>query len=148
MDERERMEMYRIEHYAFWALYWSQAVSLVGHKLILDEPFMEHAWEWSVFLIVSVWLVIIDIRKGNYDYYTEPGWRSYLVYSVVTSLVFGAVGIGAGIYKGWIDSARDAVITGAVEVPFLFAVCYATLALCGTLAKRRRKKLEEAYEEE
>ncbi len=148
MDEREQMEMYREEHYAFWVLYWAQAVSLAIRKLILDEPFIDHAWEWGVFLAVSVWLIIISIRKGNYDYYTEPGWKSYLAYSVVFSLLFGAVAIGAGVYKGWIESVGDALLISVIEVPFLFVVCYGALAAVGTLAKRRRKKLEEAFDEE
>lgn len=148
MDEREQMEMYRMEHYAFWMLYWAQAASLVVHKLILDEPFINHAWEWSVFIAVSVWLIIVDIRRGNYDFYTEPGWRSYLIYAVGCSLFFGAVAIGSGIYKGWIESAKDALLVGVIEVPFLFIICYGALAAVGTLVKRRRKKLEEEFDEE
>lgn len=148
MDERERAEMYKNEHYAFWLLYCGQAISLIARGIFLGESFWNHAWEWGVFLAVSIWLVISDMRRGNYDYYTEPGWKSYLAYSLGFSLLFDAVSVAAGIYKGWIVSVRAACIAGMVEFVFLFALCYAGLAVCGTLSKRRRKKLEEELDDE
>lgn len=148
MDERERMEMYQNEHYAFWILYIGMVVGLVGRSLFLGELLSQHIWEWLVFFVASLWLICADFRKGNYDSFTKPGWRSYLLYALIFSVIFTVVAVASSAYKGWIDSVRDAFLVGAIEFVFLFVLTYAAVAAFGELTRRRRRKLEESFDEE
>lgn len=148
MDERERMEMYRIEHYGFWILYAGVAISLIGRSLFLGESILEHMWEWTVFMAASLWMLFADFRRGNYDSFTRPGWRSYLFYSGVFSVIFTIISIAASVYKGWIDSVRDVCIAGLVEFVFLFVLLYVTVGIFGELTRRRQRKLEDSLDDE
>lgn len=148
MDERERMEMYQNEHYAFWILYAGMAIGLIGRGLFLGEPFSQHVWEWLVFFVASLWLLFADFRRGNYDCFTKPGWRSYLLYASVFSVIFTVIAVASSVYKGWIDSVRDACLVGVIEFVFLFALTYASVAAFGELTRRRRRKLEESLDDE
>lgn len=148
MDERERMEMYRIEHYGFWILYAGVAISLIGRSMFLGESILEHMWEWIVFMVVSLWMLFADFRRGNYDSFTRPGWRSYLFYSGVFSVIFTMISLAASVYKGWIDSVRDAWIAGLVEFVFLFVLLYVTVGAFGELTRRRQRKLEDSLDDE
>lgn len=148
MDERERMEMYQSEHYAFWILWIGMAIGLVARILFLGEPLLQHAWEWLVFMAASCWLLVADLKRGHYDCFTEPGWRSYLLYAGVSSVVFTGISVASGVYKGWIENVREACIAGAVELVFLFVLVYVTVAGFGELSRRRSRKLQESLEDE
>lgn len=148
LDERQRMEMYQCEHYAFWILYIGMAIGLVGRSVFLGMPVSRYVWEWIVFMAASIWLLFADFRRGNYDYFTKPGWRSYLFYTGIFSVIFTGISIAASVYKGWIDSVKAACVVGLVEFAFLFVLLYVTLAAFGELTKRRSRKLEEAFEDE
>lgn len=148
LDEREQLEMYKNEHYAFWFLYVVLVVGLVVRTFFFDATLLEYAWEWFAFLAVSIWLVAADFCRGNYDYFTRPGWKSYLMYSVIFSVLFTAIQVAMGVYKGRIDSIQVGCMAGLTEFVFLFVLTYAALAVFGEATKRRRKKLEESYDDE
>lgn len=148
LDERERMDMYRRGYYGFWVLWTAMAIGLVVRTALLEAAFLDFAWEWTVFMAVSIWMVAADLKSGVYDRFTEPGWKSYLFYSLVFSVVFTAVSLGGGVYRGWITTIRSACIAGLVEFAFLFLLLYVILAAYGVAARRRRRKLEEEFDDE
>lgn len=143
VDERERMEMYRNEHYIFWFFFWALTLKILVYKLILIASWREYICELVILMVGSVWMVFLDFKDGHYDYHTTPGWKSYLLYTIGFSAFFTAFMVGGGIYRGWLENMREIVIVGAVEFAVFFAIIYATMAATGTITKWRRKRLEE-----
>lgn len=143
VDERERAEMYRNEHYAFWFLFWALAVKVLVYRGILMAPLREYIWELAALLLVCLGLGICDLRYGHYSYHFTPGWRAYLMYSVGFALLFTGVMVAGGIYRQWIVTPREIAVVAAVEFLFMFALLYVLMIIVGAMTKWRRKKLEE-----
>ena len=78
-DERERLEMYRNEHYIFWFWFWTLGMGVVAEKFIMKLPWHNYIVEFIIFLTGATAMAVLDLRDGHYDWYTEPGaagWRS------------------------------------------------------------------------
>ena len=143
VDERERMEMYRNEHYVFWFMWWATAVGILVRKYFFDVTFRQDAWIIAIFLITSVGLAYMDLRDGHYDCYTKPGWKSYLLYSIAFSLFFTGLVLVHGFRNGWYTSVQTIFVVGALTEIVLFIFLYVLMVCVGTLTKKRRRKLEE-----
>lgn len=148
LDERELMEMYKTEHYAFYFLYFAIIGDMLVKAYFLDVPGSMYTWEVASIFLVSVWIIFSDFRRGNYDYFTEPGWRSYSLYALASAAFFTGILILSNIRRGWIRTTRQGLLAGAIVFFFLFVCCYGVLAVFGGLTKRRRKRLEEQFDEE
>lgn len=148
VDERERMEMYKVEHYMFWFVFWALLVSIFGQLVFLRASFGQVAGEWIVFMLMAVGTVIGEFKGGHYDYVSRPGWRSYLAYSAGGSGAVVILILLNGVMRGYYDSVGDAVLVAVISGGVMFVILYASLAAGGQIIKRRRKKLEEEFEDE
>ncbi len=148
LDEREELEMYRSEHKMFWFMFWVLVIGTLAQKFILHAPLGQYAWEGILLLVVSIWSLVVDFRHGIYDTVSRPGWRSYLGYALVFSIVFTAIIVYSGWSKGWLTTPREIGIAALVEWMFFFLLMYAALAVWGTLTQYRRKKLERQFQDE
>lgn len=145
VDERERMEMYRIEHYMFWFVFYALLVCIFGQMIFMKASFGQVAGEWMVFMLMAVGTLIGEWKGGHYDYVSRPGWKSYLAYSVGGTAVVVILMLLNGIVQGYYDSAGDAALAAAVFGGSVFVLLYLSLAIGGELIKKRRKKLEEEF---
>lgn len=148
VDEREQMEMFRVEHYMYWVTFWALFASIFGQLILMRAAFLQVAGEWTVFMVMAIGLVIGDMKGGHFDYRHQPGWKYYLVYSLIAAV--GAMGLvlANGLVRGYYGSVSDAwfsVLMVGVEV---LVLTFAAMAAAGTFVKYRRKKLEAEYEED
>ena len=75
VDEREQMEMFRIEHYMYWFTFWALLISILVQLIFMDALFRQVAGEWTVFLLMAAGLLIGELAGGHFDYNTRPGWK-------------------------------------------------------------------------
>ncbi|MBS6397385.1 MAG: hypothetical protein KH452_09600 [Clostridiales bacterium] len=148
MDEREKMELYTIEHYMYWMVFWGLVISIFWQQIAMKAPFQQFAAEWIIFMIMAVGSVILEVRKGIYDEHSEPGWRSYLVYSLIFTAVFTILLLANGCRQGWYARWSDMLLAGGITAISLFVLIYGSLAVMGGLVKRRRRKLEAGLDED
>lgn len=147
IDERERMEMFKVEHYFFWFAFWGLLAALLIQQLFLGLDFSHVAGEWIVFMVMAVGSCIGYARKGIYDGgISKPGTKSYAIYSFAGSLLFSIV-IGLGMYFRWKTSIGVTLGCIAICFTFLFALLFVCLWATGTWIKKRRKKLEQVYDD-
>ena len=147
LDERELMEMYKIEHYAFWFMFWALIASIFIQLMFFNSSFKQIGGEWIVLMISAIAISIAYIKGGHYDYYTKPGIKSYLLYSISFTIVFDVIiAITSYIHHNYYNM-RGFIITVSLSGVVLFIVLFVTLALTGELIKKRRKKLEEKFVE-
>ena len=148
VDEREEMEMLRVEHYMFWFTFWALLVSIFVQLLVMKADFSQVAGEWMVFMLMAAGTVIGEVKGGHFDYTSRPGFRSYLIYSLVAAVSVMGLTLLRGISYGYYHHSSDAVLAVAVTGIFAGVVTGICLAAVGTFVKHRRKKLEEEFEDE
>ena len=148
VDEREEMEMMRVEHYMFWFVFWALLISIFVQLLVFRTTFAHVAGEWIVFMMMAVGTVIGEVKGGHYDYTSRPGFKSYLAWSAVAALAVAALTLFSGISRGYYQKPSDIVIAVLINGIFTGGLTCICLAAVGTFVKHRRKKLEEELEEE
>lgn len=148
VDEREEMEMLRIEHFVFWFVFWALLAGIFIQILFLKADFRQIAGEWCVFMMMAVCTVIKELKGGHFDYCTRPGWKAYLSYSLLAAAAVMLITVLRWMRAGNDPQSFRLVLLAAVFGSFAGVLTYACLAAAGAFVRYRRRKLEEQYEEE
>lgn len=131
LDERETLEMYRIEHRGLWAMYLLLCAAVVV-QLLFGAGAAQLAGEVAVIAVTSVGLIIAYARRGIWDAHARPSVRGNLAYSALTALGVTVVLLGRRL--NW-----PLALGGGAAA---FALCF--LLLCALMAYvRHRQQLEE-----
>ena len=149
VDERQEMDLLQIEHYGFWLMFWMLLVEIVIQGVVLDGG-DKIVGEWIVFMATCVFVVIGWIRKGVWSYQAKkiPGIKSYLMYSLVSAVVCGMLGVLMGLKKNPGDLSAIAS-RGVITAINALWITFFTVLIAGEIAKGRERKLEtEAIEED
>lgn len=149
VDERQEMDLLRVEHYGFWFMYWMLLAEIIIQGVVLDGG-DKILGEGIVFMATCVFVVIGWIRKGVWSYQTKkvPGAKYYLIYSLIAAVICGVLRAFLGIKEN--QSNLSVIFSRA----FVSAVCsyiitFLVLLVVGKITKMREKKLEwEAIEDE
>lgn len=136
LDEREMMDMYRVEHAGLWSMYALLCVAIVV-QLLFGAPMRQMAGELTVLLLVSAGMIVAYARKGIWDDRSRPSTRGNAVYSAVC-------GMGVALV---VLIVRGSILWGLVSGAAMFALCFALLTLMMTLLKRRQSREAQALEE-
>ena len=137
LDEREMMEMYRIEHHGFWLLYGLLCAAVVV-QLLAGCAAGQMAGELAALIVVSVVMIIANARQGIWEADARPSAMGNAKTALLAAL---AVSVLVGAMK---RSARLALTSGAA----MFALCFALLELMMALVRRRQSREEAALDEE
>jgi hypothetical protein len=148
VDEREQMEMFRVEHYMYWLAFWALLAGIFYQVIFMDASFGQVAGEWTVFMLMAVGLVIGDLAGGHFDYNGRPGWKYYLVSSLTAAAAVVGITLVNGIRHGWYESVSDVVIPVGTLGALTFLFTYTAVAAAGAFVKYRRRKLEKEYEDD
>lgn len=149
VDERQEMDLLRVEHYSFWLMFWLLAIEIVVQGIILDGG-DKITGEWIVFMITAVFSVAGFIRKGVWSYQSKrvPGVKSYFLYSLIAGAVGGVLGFLGGMKRS--PGNQGAICANVVGMATgIFAISFVGFSVLGTITRYREKKLElEAMEED
>lgn len=148
VDERQELELLKIEKMGFWSMYWMLLASFLYQEMFLEAPFSQWAGEFVVFMAASVYVLIACMRKGQWDYYSQPTMKGYFMYSLIGSGIFTIV-VGASKYMKYAAVKEHIWSVGLPIVGLLFSftfiLMFVSLAGFGHLTKIRRAQLEKAY---
>jgi apolipoprotein N-acyltransferase len=149
VDEREELDMLRTERVGCYVMFFGLLVAIVVQTAIFGYSLPHIAGEFTVLLVAAAVILAGDIRRGSWDYFTKPGLKAYLLYSLAGSGIFSAVFVGIGYFRKQYDMPLPALLgIFALNFVFLFIACFVALAFFGELTKRRKARLEKEYEEE
>jgi hypothetical protein len=137
LDEREMMEMYRIEHAGLWAMYGLLCAAVVV-QMLLGAPLTQMAGELGVLLLVSVGMIFAYARKGIWDAHSRPGKRGNAAYSA-------ACAAGVALI---VTAIRSSFLWGVVSGAAMFALCFSLLSLLGAYLAHRQSQAEAALDED
>lgn len=139
VDERQEMDLLRVEHYGFWFMYWMLLAALLVQGIFMDGGGRLAAGEWVVFMAASIFVLTGCIRKGVWSFRARkvPGTRSFLIYSCITAVLVGLpFGILFGV-KWYRKDAEGILATVIVHVLVIFIVSFAAFCLVGNLTRKR-----------
>lgn len=154
VDERQEMDLLRVEHICFWSMYWMLLASIIIQVFFVEEGGRFILGEWIVFMITSVLAVAGCIRKGVWSRQTKkiPGVKAYVRYSLIA---MAAAGIPLGLLHSYRSgsgemSIKITLISIAIYMIFMFVMTFLGFLLVGALARRREAKLtlQDAEEED
>ena len=149
VDERQEMDLLKVEHYSFWLMFWLLGIEIVIQGIILDGG-DKILGEWIVFIITAVFAVVGFIRKGVWSYQAKkvPGVRSYFLYSIVAGAAVGIIGFLGGLKRN--SGNQGALLANVIVMAAsAFAISFVGFLILGSITRHREKKLEiEAMEDE
>ena len=150
VDERQELELYKIEHVCFWIVFWLLLGSIIVQSMFLNAPFSQWGFEWAVFMISCGGVMVGCYKKGQWDFYSKPTTKNYLIYSLIGSGAFAVIYTITMYMKH--DYFKDNLLALGTMTAFIFAMLFAlifvALFVSGTLVKKRQKKLEEQFSDD
>lgn len=148
VDERQEMDLLRVEHYSFWLMFWLLAIEIVVQGIILDGG-DKILGEWIVFIVTAVFSVAGFVRKGVWSYQAKkvPGVKAYFLYSIIAGAA-GAVISFLGMFKRSHGNLQG-VLAGTIGTATgIFVISFIVFSVLGTITRHRERKLElEAMKE-
>lgn len=146
IDERQEKELLQIGNTAFFLTWAALLVSLCVQG-ILHAGIAQILPEFLILMASCVYFVAACIRKGQWDYFTQPSRKVYLAYSAVAALICS--GVTALMYD-WSAPGKTStrLLALCIVAVIVFVLCMAAMALAGWAVKKRRRKLEERFDEE
>ena len=132
LDEREMMEMYRIEHYGLWLMYGLLCAAILV-QLLMGADLTQMAGEIAVVAVTSVAMILANARHGIWDQNSRPSMRGNAAYSLATGVLVAAVLAAVG------RSAPVSLLAGVCGG----AACMLLLTCLMQYMKHRQKKTDE-----
>ena len=137
LDEREMMEMYRIEHGGLWLMYGLLCAAILV-QLLMGAGLAQMAGEIAVLAVTSVAMIFANARHGIWDQSSRPSMRGNAAYSLGTGVLVAAVLAAVG------RSAPVSLLAGACGG----AACMLLLTCLMQYMKHRQKKNDEELDKD
>ena len=144
VDERQELELMKVERLGFWVLYAAVAVNIIlkvifvgySHRLLLGET--------AAFTLGSLVVLVGCTRKGLWNYHAVPTLRGHLLYSTIFSVIFGIV-FYVAVYS---KNSKYALPAALIFTVSMFAILFLTLLLLGSYTRKRQEKLNQVFSDE
>ncbi|MDD3413163.1 MAG: hypothetical protein PHY47_04110 [Lachnospiraceae bacterium] len=150
IDEREELELLKVEHVGFNVMFFTAVISLVIESYIMNCEFKIFAGEFVIVIVGAIVTLIGSIRKGNWDYYSKPNAKNYFLYSFVSAIIFTICFVIGKMrtYEFFRENYAQRIIpVGIIFFFSIFILCFVVLAFCGSLVKKKREKINKSLEE-
>jgi len=148
VDERQELEMLKVEHFGFWIMFWLLFASIII-QTGMGASYKQVGFEWGVFMIGCICTSISYLRRGLWDYYTKPCIKTYLLYSIAFTIIFGIL---FGVIKyATVDyykiNVQYLIISIGIFSVAIFVLIFITMYISGQYTIKKQKQLENKYEE-
>lgn len=150
IDERQELEMLRVERVGFWLLYLGLAAAIIVQIFVVDVAdftFTNIAGEFAVLILGCVVSLIGYIRSGSWSYFSKPGMKSYLIASTITAFIVGIFMPLARFFRLGIP-VSESLLLFAINFAGMFIVMFLLMWLLGSITKKRQAKLQQDFEED
>ncbi|MBE5800501.1 MAG: hypothetical protein E7321_11235 [Clostridiales bacterium] len=132
LDEREMLEMYRVEHFGLWLMY-ALLCAVILVQMLLGAPLLQMAGELAVVIVTSIAMVIANVRHGIWDENSRPSMRGNALYSIGAGV---CVCVLLAVIKGNIPAALAAGVCAG-------ALCFAALTLLMQYMLKKQARAEK-----
>lgn len=144
VDERQELEMMRIDRSAFYVTFGVLSIVCTVQIFAMDFDFTHVSGEFFALVIGGVWLLIGYIRSGLWGNFTEPGMKSYLLFSAAGAFVF-SIPIPLRLYFRYKSGLADCILAFGLQFIIIFVAGFLVMAFTGSIIKKRREKLQMKF---
>lgn len=136
LDEREIMEMYRVEHIGLWVMLAMLCGALLL-QCLLGASLSQMAGEAAVLAVGCCVMIVGYARRGIWDTASRPSMRGNLRISLISALVVGAVAC-----------VRRGLLVGVIVGVLMLVLCFSLLTAFMRIMRERQRRQEEELEDE
>ena len=147
VDERQEYEMMRVERSSFWILFFGLVAAVLIQVALYGFDFALVAGEVIILLLCSVWSLVGYVRRGLWDYYSKPGIKAYIFYSVAAAVITGTAAT-LPIYFRYGLPLWECLMIFAISAVSAFILAFIVLFAIGSITKKRQQKLQNDYTDE
>jgi len=146
VDERQERELMRIESIGFHVVIAVLTVSIVVQLFILNTGVYHVIGETVALVIGALWSMMAGVRRGLWDYFSKPGIKTYISYSLIVSFITSIIMTLPGL---WVEASFGELAHFFVTRFLGLSVFgFLVFSFYGTLSKMRMKKLQQEYADE
>ena len=88
VDERQELELMKIERAGFWVLFFALTADILLKVLFFQIPVRELIGEHIAFFAGCITIIAGCTKRGLWTYYSVPCLRDYLVHSLAATVIF------------------------------------------------------------
>ena len=147
VDERQELEMMKVERIGFYVMVYSLAIVMFVQMLVFNANITDVIGSFIVLFIGAIWILIGCYRKGLYDYYSNPGLKSYAFIGGLTFIV-SIILMFITLYVVFDRPLVSSLLNSVFHSFFIAAPTFIFMALYGEAIKKRRIKLQQKYKDE
>ena len=137
LDEREMLELYRVEHFGLWLIYGLLCAVLLL-QLLMGASLLQMAGELAVVIISSISMVIVHVRHGIWDTDARPSIRGNAMYSLVA-------GVCVCVILAFVSGNMPAALVAGMGTAVL---CFAVMTGLMHYMQKRQARQEKELENE
>lgn len=145
VDERQEMDLLKVEHLGFWFMYGMLFIALMVQGIFMEGGGKVIIGEMIVFMSTSIFVLVGWMRKGVWSFQARkvPGVKAYLRYSLIVMVVAGVpFGLLFGLrwHQGYLPGILFTVVFYMV---LMFVISFTGYWIVGSITRKREKTLEE-----
>lgn len=146
LDERQEMQLLKIEHRGFWFAFLALAISLLIQTGMGMNGFRTIAGEFIVFMLLAIYMVIACIKNGIWDRKLKPTRKN----NMIASTIGGAVAAGFHFFISYYRYQKlyGSIATAIIMFVTTMILCYILLSFLVKLYQRSVNKIESAIEDD
>ena len=91
LDERQELELLRIEHNGCWLAFWGLLIVMLIQLLTGIDGARNLVGEWAVFMCLALYLTIACIKNGIWDRKLRPTFQTNLIASTIAAVITGVI---------------------------------------------------------
>jgi len=147
VDERQELELLKIGNSSFIVMLISLIIVMIVQMFIFNFELKYLAGYFIVLIIVAIWVVACSIKRGAWEFYTKPGMKSYILYSLVFGIGFSLLFTVLWYFRHEISLAHAfrffVIIFAIISIPMF--IIYVIL---GVIIKKRQQKLQQNFDDD
>lgn len=147
LDEREKMELLKMEKIGFWVLFLGLVVSILVQLFAMQAGFRQVAGETIILVLGGMTVVVGGIRNGQEYFGVKHRLRKSLFFGFISALIADILlGIILSFRNtGQDENVRGLVVTLAVSFLIIWLLAFITLFIMEAASHKKQKKLDRMY---
>lgn len=141
LDERQELELLRIEHNGCWIAFWGLLVVMVVQLIAGIHGLENLAGEWMVFMCLAFYLMISCIKNGIWDRRMKPDFKTNLIVGSIAAVAMGVIWFTIS-YRNY-HKLAGSIASGVFMSLVTGILCCGALLIASNVYKKRWKKLED-----
>lgn len=146
LDEMQEMKLLKIEHTGCWLAFWGLFVAVMVQNAFGNGGFQNVIGESSVFLVVSIYLLVASIKNGIWDRKLKADFKTNLLISMGTGGAVGVFWFAVSYYR--YNDLVGSIVTLVCMMFFTAVLVMLLLTVTAGIYRKRKHQLDARADQE